>query len=39
MKPELQNLEAEHKKAMEAIDAFNKEAKGLTKAINDIIGK
>lgn len=40
MKPEeLQKLEAEQKKAMEAINAFNKEAKGLNQTINSILGK
>ena len=40
MKPEeLKQLEEEHKKAMEAMEAFNKEAKGLNKSINDILGK
>lgn len=36
---ELKNLEAEHKKAMEAISAFNKEAKELNKTISGITGK
>lgn len=36
---ELKKLEAEHKKAMEAIAAFNKEAKGLTGTINETLGK
>lgn len=35
---ELKKLEAEQKKAMEAINAFNKEAKGLEKTINKITG-
>lgn len=35
----LQKLEEEHKKAMEAIEAFNKEAKGLTNTINKTLGK
>lgn len=38
-KEELQKLEEEHRKAMEAIKAFNKEAKGLTNTINDVLGK
>ena len=36
---ELKNLEKEHKKAMEAINAFNKEAKELNKTISGITGK
>lgn len=36
---ELKKLEEEHKKAMEAIEAFNKEAKGLNNTINGIMGK
>ena len=36
---ELKKLEAEHKKAMEAINDFNKEAKSLTKTINEGLGK
>lgn len=41
MTPEQINkqLEEEHKKAMEAINAFNKEAKGLTGTINEVLGK
>lgn len=41
MSPEEINkqLAEEHKKAMEAINAFNKEAKGLTEAINKTLGK
>ena len=39
MNPELKKLEEEHKKAMEAIKAFNKEAKGLTESINKTLGK
>ena len=40
MKPEeLQNLEAAQKQAMEAINAFNKEAKGLEQSINNILGR
>lgn len=38
-KEELRKLEEEHRKAMEAISAFNKEAKGLTNTINDVLGK
>lgn len=34
-----QELEKAHKDAMEAIRAFNKEAKGLTNTINDITGR
>ena len=36
---ELRKLEEEHKKAMEAIKAFNKQAKGLTDTINEGLGK
>lgn len=36
---ELKKLEEEHKKAMEAINAFNKEVKGLTNTINEGLGK
>lgn len=36
---ELKKLEAEHKKAMEAMAAFNKEAKDLSKTIKGITGK
>lgn len=36
---ELKKLEESHKKAMEAIEAFNKEARGLNNTINDILGK
>lgn len=32
-------LEEAHKKAMEAMEAFNKEAKGLNKTIGSILGK
>ena len=32
-------LEEAHKKAMEGIQAFNKEAKGLTNTINETLGK
>ena len=40
MKPdELQKLNAEQKKAMEAINVFNNEAKELNKTINNILGK
>lgn len=40
MKPEeLKKLEEEHRKAMEAINAFNKEAKELTNTINDTLGR
>ena len=35
----LQKLEEEHKKAMAAIEAFNKEAKGLNNTINKTLGK
>lgn len=35
----LKKLEEEHKKAMEAIAAFNKEAKGLGNTINSVLGK
>lgn len=38
-KEELRKLEEEHRKAMEAINAFNKEAKGLEKTIKGITGK
>ena len=38
-KEELKKLEEEHKKAMEAMSVFNKEAKGLGKTINSILGK
>lgn len=36
---ELKTLEEAHKKAMEAMQAFNKEAKGLTNTINKTLGK
>jgi predicted nucleic acid-binding Zn-ribbon protein len=36
---ELKKLEEEHKKAMEAINAFNTEAKELNKTISGITGK
>lgn len=36
---ELKKLDEEHKKAMEAINAFNKEAKELNKTISGITGK
>ena len=36
---ELKKLEEEHKKAMEAINAFNKQAKELNKTISGITGK
>lgn len=39
MNEELRKLEEEHKKAMEAINAFNKEIKGLSGTINDMLGK
>lgn len=38
-KEELRKLEEEHRKAMEAMKAFNKEAKGLGKTIEGILGK
>lgn len=36
---ELKKLEEEHKKAMEAINAFNKEMKGLNNTIDGMLGK
>lgn len=36
---QIKQLEEEHKKAMEAINAFNNEAKGLSSTINSILGK
>lgn len=36
---ELKKMEEAHKKAMEAMEAFNKEARGLNNTINDILGK
>lgn len=36
---ELKKMEEAHKKAMEAMEAFNKEARGLSNTINDILGK
>lgn len=36
---ELKKLQAEHDKAMEAINAFNAQVKGLNDAIKDITGK
>lgn len=36
---ELKKLEDEHKKAMEAMAAFNKEARELSKTISGITGK
>ena len=39
MTPEEIKMQEAHKKAMEAMEAFNKEAKGLTNTINDILGK
>lgn len=36
---ELKKLEAEQKKAMEALNAFNKEAKGLENTINKTLGR
>lgn len=38
-KDELKKLESEHRKAMEAINAFNKEAKGLRNTIKGITGR
>lgn len=35
----MKELEEAHKKAMEAMRAFNKEAKGLTNTINKTLGK
>lgn len=35
---ELKKLEEEHKKAMEAINAFNKEAKSAIKSGKDALG-
>lgn len=39
MEEELKKLQKEHEKAMEAIRAFNKEAKGLEKSIDSLLGK
>lgn len=36
---ELKQLQAEHDKAMEAINAFNAQVKGLNDTIKDITGK
>lgn len=36
---EMKKLEEAHKKAMEAMEAFNKEAKGLNNTISGITGK
>lgn len=38
-KDELAKLQKEHEKAMEAIKAFNKEARGLNSVINKTLGK
>lgn len=35
----MKKLNEAQKKAMEAINAFNKEARGLSNTINDILGK
>lgn len=39
MTPEEIKMQEAHKKAMEALEEFNKQAKGLTNTINDITGK
>lgn len=39
MEEELKKLQKEHEKAMEAINAFNKEAKGLEKTLDSLLGK
>lgn len=39
MDEEMKKLNEAQKKAMEAINAFNKEARGLSNTINDILGK
>lgn len=36
---ELKKLQEEHDKAIEALNAFNKEAKGLENTINQITGR
>lgn len=36
---EMKKLEEEQKKAMEALNAFNKEAKGLENTINKTLGR
>ena len=35
----MERLERSHQKAMEAIDAYNKEIKGLEKVIDEMLGK